>query len=168
MGPCICKPAPLAGKDASSGQEAAQQKQPSRRGWSLPFRLGRKSVSPKEQYEQLRTRLQRVATQIAPTASYDYSKSTQENYAAVSSQATNIGPYAAIRDSLDASYHGAYTPARQRLQDELIAGTLAAGASQPTPWLIYTAGPMGAGKSQCVSWRSNSDPCKPRGATEEE
>eukprot|EP00967_Tisochrysis_lutea_P157368 scaffold319218_cov33-Tisochrysis_lutea.AAC.5 len=38
------------------------------------------------------------------------------------------------------------------LQDRLIDAVIAAGDRQARPWLIYTAGAMGAGKSHVVNW----------------
>ena len=111
--------------------------------------------SPKEQSEQLQNRLQELATQRsgAYPLNYDYSVSTQANYSAAPGQSdSHVGPYAKIRASLDSTYHGIYMPARQRLQDRLIARTLATGSAQKKPWLIFTAGPMGAGKSHVVQW----------------
>lgn len=60
------------------------------------------------------------------------------------------GPYAASRARLDYSWHGRYTPARQRMQDGLIAGVLSSGRATPQPWLVHTAGAMGAGKSHVI------------------
>ena len=46
---------------------------------------------------------------------YDYGQSTQRNHQQPGG--ASVGRFAAIRDTLDASYHGTYTEARQRLQD---------------------------------------------------
>lgn len=70
--------------------------------------------------------------------------------AAPSASSTFEGPYAASRARLDYTWHGRYTPARQRLQDGLIAGVLASGRAAPRPWLVHTAGAMGAGKSHVI------------------
>jgi len=84
-----------------------------------------------------------------PPAGYDYLKSTQENYAAprldaVAARAAASSPHAEIRAAeIDLAYHGHYRPARERLHDRLVSAALSTGAVQPTPWLIYTAGPMG-------------------------
>ena len=64
------------------------------------------------------------------------------------------GPFAAIRRSLDYGWHGRYSAARQRVQDALIAGYLARLPPPPRagarPWLVHTAGAMGAGKSHAL------------------
>ena len=64
------------------------------------------------------------------------------------------GPFAPARLALDYGWHGHYTPARQRLQDALIAAHLAS-APPPggaRPWLVHTCGAMGAGKSHVMRW----------------
>ncbi len=67
-----------------------------------------------------------------------------------------VGPYAAHRSALDYGWHGRYTAARQRLQDGIIARALApprAPRAPPPgvrPWLVHTAGAMGAGKSHAL------------------
>lgn len=60
--------------------------------------------------------------------------------------------YADIRRSLDAEYHGVYKRERQQWQDDVIDAVLLSGERQAHPWLIYTAGAMGAGKSHTVNW----------------
>ena len=51
-------------------------------------------------------------------AEYDYKKSTKENYH--DENAGDIGRNASIRKSLDKKYHGQYSIARQKWQDELV------------------------------------------------
>ena len=68
-----------------------------------------------------------------------------------------IGPYAHIRKTLDYSYHKNYTFDRQRFQDAIISELLRHAVVEdqdgnicttPTePWIVFTAGAMGAGKS---------------------
>jgi dephospho-CoA kinase len=55
--------------------------------------------------------------------------------------------YADIRKQLDYTYHNHYTKERQVLQDKIITELTSVGRSLKDPWLIYTAGPMGSGKS---------------------
>jgi len=84
---------------------------------------------------------------------YDYSKSTQENFRLADGSTRTWGPYKKIRDSLDKQYHGGYTRQRQAVQDELIAGVIGPHqAQQETPWIVFTAGAMGAGKSRTIHW----------------
>jgi hypothetical protein len=82
--------------------------------------------------------------------------STEENYQ--SSSMFFYGPYAHIRERLDYSYHKNYKRERQMLQDAIIneimnkAKVVDANSGEvcttPTePFLVFTAGAMGAGKS---------------------
>ena len=84
---------------------------------------------------------------------YDYSQSTKDNYQGTQS---NRGPFAAIRDSLDERYHGRYRPSRQLAQDKLVERVLGSCSCLPQvhPWIVFTAGAMGAGKSRTVEWMS--------------
>ena len=65
-----------------------------------------------------------------------------------------MGPYASHRASLDYAWHGHYTAARQRLQDGVISSYLSSLPPAPCfttrPWLVHTAGAMGAGKSHAL------------------
>tara|TARA_B110000208_G_scaffold190717_1_gene255362 strand:- start:282 stop:1262 length:981 start_codon:yes stop_codon:yes gene_type:complete len=80
-----------------------------------------------------------------------------------------VGAYPAIRATLDYGWHRNPTAARQVLQDCIIHGILshartpplsmttsraAAGAANTRirPWLIFTAGAMGVGKSHFLRW----------------
>jgi hypothetical protein len=56
------------------------------------------------------------------------------------------GPFAATRATLDYSWHVHYTAERQAVQDAIVEGFLSGGTSCDRPWLVYTAGPMGAGE----------------------
>ena len=87
-------------------------------------------------------------------------KSTEELYSAASSTPGCVGAYARYRETLDYGWHGRYTPSRQSVQDGIIAGYLGEGSSSggsssstatsSRPWLVYTAGAMGAGKSHTM------------------
>lgn len=69
--------------------------------------------------------------------------STSELYA--SPDAPHVGKYCALRDRLDVKWHGRYSVERQALQDRIVDEFVSAGCSSGRPWLVYTAGPMGAG-----------------------
>jgi len=111
---------------------------------------------------------------------YDYSKSTAENYSQPQSERANnsnvrlsnilqnisleesgsrlhVGDYVEIRKSRDYSYHPIYTRDRQVLQDRLIRDVVC-GSREPqkSPWIIFTAGAMGAGKSFSLNWMSQN------------
>lgn len=76
---------------------------------------------------------------------YDYSKSTRDNYQAVSGSVEYTmfsSPYASIRENLDHEYHGRYSLQRQEVQDRLIANALRHGETQDRPWVVFTAGAM--------------------------
>jgi len=61
---------------------------------------------------------------------------------------------AAIRRTLDSSYHGCYSKERQALQDTWITDIVQGGTHHDDPWIIYTAGAMGAGKGYAIQWMS--------------
>ena len=97
---------------------------------------------------------------------YDFSKSTKEVHAtfvndgdsgsaAATTAITAIGEYAAIRQTRDASYHGYYTKERQAYQDVLIRNVVCSASVKAAPWVVFTAGAMGAGKGYTVAWMFN-------------
>ena len=66
-----------------------------------------------------------------------------------------------MREHLDANWHGNYNAARQRWQDAAVHRVVAPDDDRagPTkkPWLVYTCGPMGAGKGWVMNWMSTLD-----------
>lgn len=84
--------------------------------------------------------------------------STEENYGIQHMEF--YGPFETIRSNLDYSYHGNYIRSRQLFQDniveKLLNGTIIRDPSgrvckTPTePWIVFTAGVMGAGKSHTI------------------
>lgn len=70
------------------------------------------------------------------------------------------GPYASIRAGLDYKYHSNFKKSRQLLQDKIIHDILALDpssthsdctkTSDDTPWIVFTAGVMGAGKTHTI------------------
>lgn len=96
---------------------------------------------------------------------YDYSHSTEDNYTAAPEDAHLFsGEFAESRRTLDYDYHHHYTAARQAVQDDIVRGFLCTVVrdcntsmycSRPTePWVVFTAGAMGAGKSRAMRWMS--------------
>jgi len=128
-------------------------------------------------------------------AAYDYTKSTEENYAAKNDEDGQfVGEFAHHRVTLDYSYHKRYSKERQKIQDSIarkflltvrphvadIVGWCAPLANAPSlrlirscaagyqvvrdaatefvcerpeqPWIVFTAGAMGAGKSHAMRW----------------
>lgn len=96
---------------------------------------------------------------------YDYLKSTEENYC--SPNAPFIGKYGSIRQNLDYNYHKHYSVERQEMHDLLIdqflktivrdRGGVSTCEAPLEPWLVFTAGCMGAGKGHTMSWLSEQD-----------
>ena len=88
--------------------------------------------------------------------SYNYSAPTKENYQQAAGTSRSHGRFTAIRDSLDTTYHGFYTQSRQLFQDRLVARLLntCTCPRQVHPWIVFTAGAMGAGKSRTIDWLS--------------
>ena len=96
---------------------------------------------------ELRERLLSEHQSPVPVA-FDYSRPTSDFYRVASSKG-HIGKYKHIRATLDAAYHGTYSHERQALQDDLLDALLAgAGGGKDVPWIIFTAGAMGSGKSR--------------------
>jgi predicted kinase len=90
---------------------------------------------------------------------YEWSKSTEDNYR--SSNADSCGRFKTIREKIDYAYHAKYTCARQFVQDIIIVSMLnetiiddhetGRSCNAPTePWVIFTAGVMGAGKTHTI------------------
>jgi len=97
----------------------------------------------------------------APPATYDWTKSTQDNYGVPITEGF-VGALAHLRKALDPAWHGNYNPARQRWQDAAVHRVALVGGEDqagPTtkPWLVYTCGPMGAGKGWVMNWMSQRD-----------
>jgi len=92
--------------------------------------------------------------QIPSPEEYDYSQTTRQNYAA--STPTFTGPCKDIRENLDHSYHGYYVEQRQRIQDDIIQDCVSGGVAKENPWIVFTAGPMGAGKGYVIRWLSRN------------
>lgn len=91
---------------------------------------------------------------------YDFSKSTEENHSLKEGTVKFVGKYAEIRELLDYSYHSHYSEDRQLFHDELIEQFLETivedgdlTCEKPLePWLVFTAGCMGAGKGFTMKW----------------
>jgi hypothetical protein len=66
------------------------------------------------------------------------------------------GSYAALRKELDYSWHTNYTCSRQRWQDTVVTNVASSPltADDKRPWLLWTCGPMGAGKGYAMDWLS--------------
>eukprot|EP00903_Cladosiphon_okamuranus_P008902 g8521.t1 len=85
---------------------------------------------------------------------YDYTKSTCENYASPNRGVNDVSQYQRVRATRDHDYHGAYTRERQLFQDSLVRDVVGASSRKEHPWIVFTAGAMGAGKSHTIQWMS--------------
>lgn len=131
-------------------------------------RVLNRQLSLEEQYGWItKTEVAPVKTQFSVPRSYDFSKSTNENYQ-VNPWLPNppfIGPFAHIRENLDYDYHVRYTAEREAWQDSAIASILPPRpVGSRVPWVIFMSGPMGAGKGHVLEWVRNTGHMPP-GAT---
>lgn len=95
-------------------------------------------------------------TKHFPKKSFNVELSTEQNYGDFKNKTTFHGEFADIRKNLDYNFHANYVKERQLFQDEIIIRTLedpiitdAHGntcARPEHPWLVFTAGAMGAGE----------------------
>ena len=125
---------------------------------------GRMSLAEQKQLVRSKMQERRRETMKASVLShatydYDYTKSTRDNHQAKEGD-PDFGQFAPtfreVREELDHSYHGMYKMARQHVQDRLIEHVLEHGEAQDRPWIVFTAGAMGAGKSRTMTWLSDS------------
>lgn len=82
---------------------------------------------------------------------FDYDKTTEDSYGV----AHFTGPNKSIRPLLDYTYHKKYTEDRVMFQDRIIEELCEHGNKQDDlllPWVIFTAGAMGAGKGFVTKW----------------
>eukprot|EP01059_Diplonema_ambulator_P011222 TRINITY_DN2117_c0_g2_i1.p1 TRINITY_DN2117_c0_g2~~TRINITY_DN2117_c0_g2_i1.p1 ORF type:complete len:490 (+),score=98.76 TRINITY_DN2117_c0_g2_i1:679-2148(+) len=86
-------------------------------------------------------------------ALYDYTQDTSTVYRVDNKKVYGI--YKDIRAKLDFEYHGNYTEARQKIQDTAVSDVVFGGVPKDKPWLVFTAGAMGAGKSHVIRWMSD-------------
>jgi hypothetical protein len=68
------------------------------------------------------------------------------------------GEFAAIRAGLDYSYHPNSNVERQGWQDQLVNNVVTRTAPQARPWVVFTCGPMGAGKGYVMKWCDRARP----------
>jgi len=95
---------------------------------------------------------------LAASPTYNWSMSTEDNHSV--QEREFVGKYTKFRQTLDYTYHANYSIARQRVQDAIIDSMLNATwliddkgqlCSNPEqPWIVFTAGAMGSGKSWTV------------------
>lgn len=96
----------------------------------------------------------------APPEDYDYSKETCEVYATecrspeARDEAEAGSRFARERRLVDYEYHPLYTAERRAWQDAVVKQVAVRTEARTTPWLVYTMGPMGAGKGYALHWLS--------------
>lgn len=92
-------------------------------------------------------------------APYDWETPSQEAYYDEQEHSFS-GAFEAARQKLDYSYHRHPAAKRQILQDAILSQVMqsekesapaAAAAADKRPWLVFSAGPMGVGKSYALS-----------------
>lgn len=96
---------------------------------------------------------------------YNYDLSSESNYCCT--DAPFVGKYKHIRSQLDYSYHKRYSVERQLLHDTLIDRFLKTKVHDRKSnlecevplenWIVFTAGPMGAGKGHTMQWLYKND-----------
>lgn len=98
-------------------------------------------------------------------ASFDYSRSTEDNYSTEvegDAEPLFVGKHKAHRAKLDYSFHKHYRSERQVFHDKLMDmfhhtrvfdGDKNLYCDRPLEnWIVFTAGPMGAGKGHTMQW----------------
>lgn len=103
----------------------------------------------------VRDRLEQDGLEEVVPTSFNYSTSTHEYYQDPDAQP--CGRYAEVRAKLDPSFHGSYSRERQALQDRLLDDALrrpngSIAAPSASPWIVFTAGAMGSGKSRTFEY----------------
>lgn len=93
--------------------------------------------------------------------SYDFTRDTEFNHG-TGDGPNFVGEFAELRKTLDYKYHAYYSKERQAVQDMIINKFMATVvkdskthmfcARPSQPWLIFTAGAMGSGKSHLMGW----------------
>ena len=100
---------------------------------------------------EVRERLARDGEIGAVSPSFDYSQPTCSAHNDPNALLT--GKYRSIRAGLDTGYHGMYSVARQQLQDGLLDDAMCSiKGGKADPWIVFTAGAMGSGKSRTFDW----------------
>jgi len=90
-------------------------------------------------------------------ADYDYTTTTTENYGLPYKENSEFyGKYPHIRALSDYGWHSNYTEERQLWHDRVVDSVVTKTQAQATPWIVYTCGPMGAGKGYALQWMSDN------------
>ena len=92
--------------------------------------------------------------QFVIPSDYDYTKTTNDNYGCSATPRVYYGDYVDIREGRDYNYHVNYVKERQLWQDAVVKSVVVRTEPQVQPWVVYTCGPMGAGKGFTLRWMS--------------
>lgn len=87
------------------------------------------------------------AVAAGATMERTYTISTEQKYA-TSGPPHFVGKFQRTRAVLDYTWHAHYEPSRQHVQDAIVDTFLSGGVRVEQPWIVYTAGAMGAGESR--------------------
>eukprot|EP00299_Pterocystis_sp_00344_P016292 c8172_g1_i2.p1 GENE.c8172_g1_i2~~c8172_g1_i2.p1 ORF type:complete len:673 (+),score=132.56 c8172_g1_i2:48-2066(+) len=93
------------------------------------------------------------STEFETPAGYKFDKETSYNYR-LDDRNAFYGEFQDVRRARDFAYHGNYTRERQLWQDSVIKSIVMRSEPRASPWVLYTCGPMGAGKGYALSWMS--------------
>jgi predicted kinase len=117
--------------------------------------------SPEKLQEAIQAMFHHMTSTLWKKTLFAAGMSSEENYKATADEQGFYGPFADIRSTLDYSYHEHYEKNRQSLQDKILTDMLNSAVitdkngnvcTTPTePWLVFTAGAMGAGKSYTMN-----------------
>lgn len=100
-----------------------------------------------------------IQPKVELTRLYSYIASTEDNWRALPGDFDFYGPFKDLRGTLDYSYHCNYRKERQYFQDAIIQKMLGSFicdkngfvcTTPKDPWIVFTAGAMGAGKSHTI------------------
>ncbi|CAD7948261.1 unnamed protein product [Amoebophrya sp. A120] len=80
--------------------------------------------------------------------------SKEEKLRLLNAQIMSSPLFGCIRADMDYEYHSYYTKTRIEWQDTLIKHVILKTERVHRPWLIYSCGPMGAGKGHVMRWLS--------------
>lgn len=139
--------------------------------WKLLPELSTSKIKFGEIQQQMISTNQKSMPSYSIPEGYDWNKSTMANYKNNKPPHHNddfVGEFQSIRrNKLDYNYHEHYIPQRQLFQDSIIQHFLSKPrvvdkngqtCHSPTqPWIVFTAGAMGAGKSYTIKKLAKED-----------
>ncbi|KAH8054802.1 zeta toxin [Aureococcus anophagefferens] len=94
------------------------------------------------------------ANAFAVPAGYDYDGSTRDNYRADARRPSTRRRPSPPRARSSTRATTATTPRREKWQNGIVESIAVRTEPQRRPWVVFTCGPMGAGKGHALSWLS--------------